>query len=52
MIIYRTRYENEKKNKIEKILKENYKTIYSFKGNNWNIKIYFYDYFMNKSLSN
>ena len=34
MIIYGTRYENETKNKIERMLKENYKTIYSFKGNN------------------
>ena len=31
MIIYGARYENETKNKIEKILKEKYKTIYKFK---------------------
>ncbi len=48
MIIYGTRYET--KNKIERMLKEKYKTIYSFKGNNKQIEIpkYFYDYFMNK----
>ena len=48
MIIYGARYDNETKKKIEKILKENYKIIYSFKGNNKQIEIpkYFYDYFM------
>ena len=43
MIIYGTRYENETKNKIQRMIKENYKTIYSFKGNkktNWNSKIF------------
>ena len=52
MIIYGARYENETKNEIERMLKENYKTIYSFKGNNKQIEIpkYFYDYFINESL--
>ena len=39
MIIYGARYENETKNEIERMLKENYKTIYSFKGNNKKIEI-------------
>ena len=49
MIIYGTRYENETKNKIQRMIKENYKTIYSFKGNKKQIEIpkYLYDYFMN-----
>ena len=48
IIIYVARYENETKNKIERMLIENYKTIYSFKGNNKQIEIpnYFYEYFM------
>ena len=52
MIIYGARYENETKNKIEKMLKEKYKTIYKFKDKSEQIEIpkYFDDYFMNESL--
>ena len=54
MIIYGARYENETKNEIERILKEKYKTIYSFKDKSEQIEIPKYfdddDYFMNESL--
>ena len=52
MIIYGARYENETKNKIERMLKEKYKTIYKFKDKSEQIEIpkYLDDYFMNESL--